>query len=131
MFGEFEERALKLLRFKSRALNKVSIFMYPPVDRNAAEVQDARRGKVNIQTVVHVAHERAEHPLSAGQLHGGVECHRAEGHQHVGHGQRNDKVIGYHPVNETIASEFVSIPGFVFQCVFRVDGIVPEPRTRP
>lgn len=71
-------------------------------------MQDAGRGKVNIQAIVHVAHERPEHPLSAGQLHGGVERHRTEGHQHVGHRQRHDKVIGYNPANETKAPELVS-----------------------
>lgn len=61
--------------------------MHSPVHRYAAQMQYARCGKVYIQAVIYVAHERAEHPLAARQLHGCVECHRTEGDQHVGHRQ--------------------------------------------
>lgn len=58
-----------------------------PIYRYATKMQYARRGEVNVEAVIHVAHEWAKHPLAAGQLHRCIECHRAEGHQHVGHRQ--------------------------------------------
>lgn len=61
-------------------------------------MQYARRGEVNVEAVVHVAHERAKHPLATGKLHRCIECHRTEGHQHVGHRQWDNKVICYNAV---------------------------------
>lgn len=55
-------------------------------------MQNAGRREVDIQAIPHVAHKRSEQPL-ARQLHRSVECHCAQCHQHVGHGERHDEVV--------------------------------------
>jgi hypothetical protein len=67
-----------------------------PVDADAAQVEDRRRGEVHVEGVPHVAHERPEEPLPPGHLDAGVESHRAQSHQHVGHRQADDVVVGDH-----------------------------------
>lgn len=49
-------------------------------------MHDARRGKVHIKAIPHIAHNGAKHPF-AGNLHRGIEGHGAESHQHIGHSQ--------------------------------------------
>jgi len=56
-------------------------------------MHDAGGGEVDVETVPHVAHHRSEHPL-ARDHDGSIKCHRTEGHQHVGDGQRDHKVVG-------------------------------------
>lgn len=64
-----------------------------PIHRDAAQIQDARRREVHIGAVPQVAHHRPEKPAPR-QLDGCVEGHRDERHEHVGHGQRDDEIVG-------------------------------------
>lgn len=70
-------------------------FSNSPIHRDAAQMQYARRRKVHIQAVVHIAHERAKHP-AAGQLDAGIERHCAQRDQHIGHRQWHNEVVGNH-----------------------------------
>lgn len=58
-------------------------------------MQNAGSREIHIQTIIHIAHERAEHPATR-QLNRCIECHGTQRHQHIGHCQRDHKIIRNH-----------------------------------
>lgn len=65
----------------------------PPVQCNAAQVQDGRSGQLDVQRGAHQAEDVAIAPVAGGQLDGG-EGHHYHCHQQVGKSQRHDEVVG-------------------------------------
>lgn len=67
-----------------------------PIHTDAAQMQNGRRGKVNVQRVPYVTHEPSEQPRLE-NLHARVERHREHSDQHVRQGQRDHVVVRDYP----------------------------------
>lgn len=66
------------------------------IDADAAQVQNRGGGKIHVQRVPQIAHERTEEPTTARQFDRRIERHGAHGHQQIGRCQAHHVAIGHH-----------------------------------